>query len=187
MISQYIVSLAVTSILYTLATGVATTAAPRPHRAGEHLKTPVATADQVNIKRAQAQLLALSDVFALARHHYANAASMGEVFTINEQSRISADLDRVEKYAIDREDRMGLLYVFARSCSDYEFIASGSTGSNWPYAGIIDLAFWSACERIAKFKGEHAHAYLKLLKRELGDPVSEERMDELIAEQSPSA
>jgi hypothetical protein len=122
MIFRHVVWLAVTLTLYTLAVGATTNAAPPPrHQRREHPKVQRASADQVNIQRAEAQLGALSDVFALARHHYANAASMGDLFTISEESRINVDLDRVERYAIDREDRIGLLYVFARSCSDYEF------------------------------------------------------------------
>jgi hypothetical protein len=118
----------------------------------------------------------METLFALARDRH--ETGLTTPLTKADEQGISAAVAAVGEPAADANDRAGLLWMFARTCDGYRFVAAGG-----PYAPVFDAAFWEAAGLLAKEPGPGPGTLLAELDRRLTEPKARKRMDTLLQAQ----
>jgi hypothetical protein len=132
-----------------------------------------------------AEYRALETLLSIARrrqHHF--GPGDGRDLSARDQRLVETDVDRLEHAESERDDRQGILFIFARSCSECSSILGGDGSRNEAASAAFDYAFWDASKRISSFRGPEAHACLLELRKSLDDIWSKDEMDALIATQA---
>jgi len=95
------------------------------HEADQHASTGEAPRSDGSgsVQRLEAQQKAMDTLFALARDR--QETGLTAPITKADEQGISAAVAAVGEPAADANDRAGLLWMFARTCDGYRFVAAG--------------------------------------------------------------